>query len=189
MDLGYARVSTAGQSAEAQIDALVAAGVPADRIYTDQRSGTNRDRPGLREALKVLRPGDTLVFAKLDRLARSLSDLLDIAREVEAKGANLRSLGDPIDTTTPAGRLLFQILGAVAEMEAALIRERTQAGLAAARARGRVGGRKKALSGARLDAVRVIWRDLSIPISAIEEQFKVSRRTLFRELGPREGNQ
>lgn len=186
MLIGYARVSTDDQSLEHQLDALIGAGVDRDRIYSDKATGRHTERPGLTEALRALREGDTLVFVKLDRLARSLPDLFRLAAEVERKGVGLRSLGDPIDTTTPAGRLTFALLGAFAEFEAAIIRERTQAGLRAARARGRRGGRKPKLSGQRLEAARVLWFKTEFPASDIEDQFKVSRRTLLRLFGPRE---
>lgn len=185
MLIGYARVSTLDQHLEPQLDALVAAGVEAERIYTDKATGANSDRPGLASALKALREGDTLVVVKLDRLARSVKHLIELGETIQGKGAALRVLDAGIDTGTPVGRLTFHIIGALAEFELALIRERTQAGLRAARERGRRGGRKKKLEGAPLKLAQALWADLSIPITDIAGQLKVSRRTLFRELGPR----
>jgi DNA invertase Pin-like site-specific DNA recombinase len=185
MLLGYARVSTADQHLEGQISALVGAGVEPTRIYTDKVSGAKADRPGLSELMRTLRPGDVVVIARLDRLGRSLLDLLDLVRRIEAAGAGLRSLGETLDTTTPTGRLLFHLFGAIAEFERGLIRERTMAGLAAARARGAKPGRKPVLAGDKLALARVLWNDPAVPVSQISKQFGVSRRTLYRELGPR----
>ena len=136
--IGYARVSTAEQELEPQRRALLAAGCA--EIVEETASGADRGRPALSALLARLRPGETLVVVRIDRLARSLAHLLEVMARLEARGAKFRSLGDPIDTSGPSGTLILQILGAVAEFERALIRERTLAGLAAARARGRVGG-------------------------------------------------
>ncbi|HYE01268.1 MAG TPA: recombinase family protein, partial [Alphaproteobacteria bacterium] len=136
--IGYARVSTDEQTTDPQIDALRAAGCKT--IHREHASGADRARPELKRALDRCRRGDVLVVSRIDRLARSLSHLLETIEALDAKGAGFRSLGDPIDTTSPQGRLTLQILGAVAEFERALIRERTRAGLRAARERGRVGG-------------------------------------------------
>jgi DNA invertase Pin-like site-specific DNA recombinase len=136
--IGYARVSTGGQDLAAQREALRAAGCA--EVVEETASGGDRARPALAALLGRLGPGDTLVVARIDRLARSLAHLLEVIGRLEARGAGFRSLGDPIDTSGPSGTLVLQILGAVAEFERALIRERTLAGLAAARARGRVGG-------------------------------------------------
>jgi DNA invertase Pin-like site-specific DNA recombinase len=136
--IGYARVSTADQVDDPQLGALRAAG--CGRVFRDVASGASRQRPELARTLKTLGRGDVLVVARLDRLARSLSHLLEIVEDLERRGVGFRSLGDPIDTTSPQGRLTLQILGAVAEFERQLIRERTRAGLASARAQGRRGG-------------------------------------------------
>lgn len=144
MKIGYARVSTADQNLDLQTDALKAAG--AEKIYKDRASGSNADRIGLNDMLGHLRSGDVVIVWRLDRLARSLKDLIDTAAALEAAGVQLVSLQESIDTTTTAGKLFFQIFGALAEFERNLIIERTQAGLAAARARGIHGGRKPALS-------------------------------------------
>lgn len=136
--IGYARVSTDEQTTDAQIDALKLAGCKT--IHREHASGASRARPELKLALAHCKVGDVLVVVRIDRLARSLSHLLEIIETLDAQGAGFRSLGDPIDTTSPQGRFALQILGAVAEFERALIRERTKAGLKAARERGRVGG-------------------------------------------------
>ncbi|GAA4250781.1 helix-turn-helix domain-containing protein [Azospirillum formosense] len=185
MDLGYARVSTADQVLDAQIAALTGAGVDPSRIYTDRISGAKAERPGLAELMRSLRPGDVVVVYRLDRLGRSLLDLLDLVRRIEAAGAGLRSLHETLDTTTPTGRLLFHLFGAIAEFERGLVRERTMAGLAAARVRGAKPGRKSALTAEKLQLVRVLWADPTVPVVHIVKEFRVSRRTLYRELGPR----
>jgi DNA invertase Pin-like site-specific DNA recombinase len=136
--LGYARVSTEEQGTDPQSDALRAAG--CNLILEEHASGADRSRPVLNRLLRDIRPGDTLVVVRLDRLARSVSHLLAVIAELEAKGAHFRSLRDPVDTTSPQGMFSLQVLGAVAQLERALIAERTRAGLAAARCRGRVGG-------------------------------------------------
>ena len=136
--IGYARVSTDAQDTAAQERALKAAG--CDRVHLEQASGGDRTRPVLRGVLRDLRPGDTLVVVRLDRLARSLGHLLEVIEGLEARGAHFRSLSDPVDTASPQGKFTLQVLGAAAELERALIRERTKAGLEAARAQGRVGG-------------------------------------------------
>jgi DNA invertase Pin-like site-specific DNA recombinase len=143
MLLGYARVSTDDQDASAQVQALEAAGCQI--IFTEKASGGRWDRPELHRLLAQLRPGNTLVVWKLDRLARSLRDVLTIMDRIEKAGAGFRSLTEVIDTTTPAGRMLLQMVGAFAEFERAMLKERTQAGLAAARKEGRIGGRRPAL--------------------------------------------
>lgn len=136
--IGYSRVSTETQTNDPQIDALRAAG--CDRIFEERASGASRARPELTRALAALREGDVLVAWKLDRLARSLAHLLELVDDVQSRGAGLRILSQPIDTTSAGGRLVFQIFGAIGEFERELIRERTKSGLAAARKRGRVGG-------------------------------------------------
>jgi DNA invertase Pin-like site-specific DNA recombinase len=136
--IGYARVSTGDQNLGPQLDALKAAGCAC--IFEEHASGANRSRPQLAHALASVKPGDTLMVARIDRLARSLSHLLEIVETLRTRGAHFRSLGDPIDTTGPSGVLVLQMLGAVAEFERSLIRERVKAGIAAAKARGRAGG-------------------------------------------------
>jgi DNA invertase Pin-like site-specific DNA recombinase len=136
--IGYARVSTEEQGTDPQRDELRAAG--CDAILEEHASGTDRSRPVLARLLREIRPGETLVVVRLDRLARSVSHLLAVIEQLEASGGHFRSLRDPIDTTTPQGMFSLQVLGAVAQLERALIAERTKAGLQAARSRGRVGG-------------------------------------------------
>jgi len=143
--IGYARVSTEDQATDAQADALAAAGCAT--IFRERMSGARAARPELARAMARVGRGDVLVVARLDRLARSLSHLLSVIAELDAKGAHFRSLADPIDTTTPQGRFALQVLGAVAELERALIRERTRDGLKAARRRGRVGGNPRLKAG------------------------------------------
>src|SRR5437868_5612677 len=143
MQIGYARISTGEQTLDLQLDALKAAG--CDKVFTDTASGAKTERPGLSDALSHVRPGDVLVVWRLDRLGRSLRDLIDRLLELDQRGVGFKSLTESIDTTTPGGKLIFHIFGALAEFERDLIRERTNAGLAAARARGRLGGRKRAL--------------------------------------------
>jgi len=139
MRIGYARVSTDDQHLELQTDALNQAG--CEKSYEDRLSGARADRPGLREALKFARRGDTITVWRLDRLSRSLKDLIEMVAQLEERGIGLMSLQESIDTTSSSGKLIFHVFGALAEFERNLIRERTQAGLAAARARGRLGGR------------------------------------------------
>ncbi|WP_395459812.1 recombinase family protein (plasmid) [Azospirillum melinis] len=185
MLLGYARVSTADQHLDGQVAALVGAGVDPGRIYTDKISGAKAARPGLDELIRSLRPEDVVVIVRLDRLGRSLLDLLDLVRRIEAIGAGLRSLSEALDTTSPTGRLVFHLFGAVAEFERSLIRERTMAGLAAARERGAKPGRKPVLNETKLALIKTLWADPRVSVSHICEEFKVSRRTIYRELGPR----
>src|ERR687890_252727 len=144
MLIGYARVSTEDQNLDLQRDALETAG--CEQIYTDRVSGTKARRPGLEQALSHLRAGDTLVVWRLDRLGRSLRHLIDTVTELQEKGIGFKSLTESIDTTTSGGRLVFHIFASLAEFEREIIRERTQAGLQAARARGKTGGRPKALT-------------------------------------------
>ena len=139
--IGYARVSTTGQTLAGQVSALLAAG--ADRVVEETGSGGNRQRPVLAQLLGEIRKGDVLLVVRIDRLARSVAHLLEVIEALDAAGAGFRSLGDPVDTTTPQGKFTLQILGAVAELERALIRERTLAGLETARAAGRRGGNPK----------------------------------------------
>ena len=151
--LGYARISTPDQKLDLQLDALQASGVERDRIYTDTASGALTVRPGLLACLKALQPGNTLVVWKLDRLGRTLRQLIALAEDLKARGVAFVSLQDGIDTSTTIGQFIFHVLGALAEMERALLIERTHAGLTAAKARGRTGGRPFALKDTALDVV------------------------------------
>lgn len=178
MILGYARVSTADQTLDAQHDALKGAG--AERMFSDKLSGSLRQRPALDQLLEQLREGDVVVVTKYDRLARSLKDLLEIVDTIRSKGAGFRSLAEDIDTTTPAGRLVFHVFASIAQFERERIAERTREGLEAARRRGRVGGRPPALSPAQKEEVRRM-RDLEHrPLSEIAQLFKVSAKTVRR---------
>ena len=178
MIIGYARVSTDDQNLDAQTDALQAAG--AERIFSDKISGSMRKRPELDKLLDQVRPGDVIVVAKYDRLARSLRDLLDIVEAIKDRGAGFRSLAEDIDTTTPAGRLVFHVFASIAQFERERISERTREGLQAARVRGRVGGRPPALTTAQKAEARRMRDDEHRSISEIAQLFKVSERTVRR---------
>lgn len=144
MLIGYARVSTGDQNLDLQKNALIRA--ECEQIFEDTASGKNAKRPGLRRAIRRLRPGDSLVVWKLDRLGRSVRDLITLVSELQERGIHFRSLTDSIDTSTPAGRFFFHVMSALAEMERELIVERTRAGLAAARDQGRIGGRRRVMT-------------------------------------------
>lgn len=178
MIIGYARVSTTDQNLDAQSDALTAAG--AERIFADKISGAKRERPELVKLLDQLRPSDVVVVAKYDRLARSLRDLLDLVEVIKERGAGFRSLAEDIDTTTPAGRLVFHVFASIAQFERERIAERTKEGLQAAKARGRVGGRPPALTSAQKTEARRMRDDEQRSISEIARLFKVSERTVRR---------
>lgn len=178
MIIGYARVSTDEQNLDAQLDALK--GVGALRIFSDKISGSLRKRPELDRLLDQLRDGDVIVVTKYDRLARSLRDLLDIVEAIKERGAGFRSLAEDIDTTTPAGRLVFHVFASIAQFERERISERTKEGLDAARKRGRVGGRPPALSSAQREEVRRMRDVDGRNITEISALFKVSTKTVRR---------
>src|SRR5215210_3327481 len=178
MLIGYARVSTLDQTLALQQDALTAAG--CEQLYTDTASGARTDRPGLAQALSHLRAGDTLVVWRLDRLGRSLSHLIETVRELAARGVGFRSLQEQIDTTTSGGKLVFHVFGALAEFERDLIKERTHAGLAAARARGRLFGRPKALSPRKIEQLRTLAQDDRNTVAEICQTLGISRATFYR---------
>lgn len=178
MILGYARVSTKDQSLDGQHDALRAVG--AERVFADTITGTARNRPELDRLLKELRDGDVVVVTKYDRLARSLKDLLEIVDLIQDRGAGFRSLGEDIDTTSPAGRLVFHVFASIAQFERERIVERTKEGLAAARRRGRIGGRPPALSLAQKVEAKRMRDDDHRPIPEIAALFKVSDKTIRR---------
>jgi DNA invertase Pin-like site-specific DNA recombinase len=180
MLIGYARVSTLDQTLALQQDALTAAG--CEHLYTDTVSGSVTTRPGLTQALSHLRPGDTLVVWRLDRLGRSLAHLIDTIRELQERGVGFRSLQEQIDTTTSGGKLIFHVFGALAEFERDLIRERTHAGLAAARARGRLFGRPKALSPRKVEQLRTLAKDERTTVGEICQTLGISRATYYRHL-------
>ncbi|MFD1676442.1 recombinase family protein [Alicyclobacillus fodiniaquatilis] len=176
--IGYARVSTQDQHLELQKDALSEAG--CKRLYEDMASGAKASRPGLDEALQYLREGDTLVVWKLDRLGRSLKHLIEVVTELSERGIGFRSLQENIDTTTPGGKLFFHVFGALAEFEREIIRERTNAGLSAARARGGKGGRPKVMDEKKIERAKKLLADHSIPIDEVCAMLNVSRPTLYR---------
>ncbi|CAM98478.1 recombinase family protein [Clavibacter michiganensis] len=181
--VGYARVSTDAQDLTAQQDALQALGVSTRLIYSDKgMTGTNRDRPGLREALAACREGDTLVVTKLDRLARSLRDATDIAEELTQREVRLNLGGAVYDPTDPVGRLLFNVLGMVAEFESDLIRARTREGMAVARVRGKLKGRKPKLSPAQERHLVALHRAGDHSVSELVELFGIGRATVYRAL-------
>jgi DNA invertase Pin-like site-specific DNA recombinase len=178
--LGYARVSTTDQQPQLQVDALQQAG--CYRVFIETASGARPDRPVLKQALDQLRPGDTLVVWKLDRLGRSLRHLVDTITGLADRGVGFRSLQEAIDTTTPGGKLVFHVFAALAEFERDLIRERTQAGLAAARARGRKGGRPKLLSPERRKLAVQLYREQRHTVLEICRLMGISKPTLYSYL-------
>lgn len=179
MLIGYARVSTDDQNLDLQVDALKAAG--CERIHTDQMPGAAKSRPGLEEALRYLRPGDTLVVWKLDRLGRTVKGLVELIEALHGNGVQFRSLTDSIDTSTTAGRFFFHVMAALAQMERELIRERTNAGLKAARARGRLGGRKPKMDASKVDVARRLL-DSGVPATEVAKNLGIGRATLYRSL-------
>lgn len=178
--IGYARVSTDDQQLDLQRDALRQAGCSV--LYEDVASGKNTARPDLAACLKALRTGDTLVVWRLDRLGRSLPDLIRIVGDLETKGVAFESLTEKIDTSSATGRLVFHLFGALAEFERSLTRERTHAGLAAARARGRVGGRKPKLDDKQIREIEILLANPEITVAQILERYQVSKPTLYRAL-------
>ena len=180
MLIGYARVSTQEQDPALQLDALGKA--RCDKVFTEKASGAQRDRPQLSAALEYMREGDTLVVWKLDRLARSLRQLIETVEMLQERNVGFRSLTEAIDTTTPGGKLVFHIFASLAEFERDIILERTRAGLAAARARGKVGGRPPALDRADLVAAKALLRDPEITIAEAARRVGVSPSTLYRYL-------
>lgn len=178
--LGYSRVSTGDQDAALQDDALTAAG--CSRIFSDTASGALAERPQLAQVLDHLREGDTLVVWKLDRFGRSISHLIETVTALEKRGVGFRSLQESIDTTTPGGRLVFHVFAAMAEFERDVIRERTNAGLAAARARGRKGGRPSVMTPDKLTVARELYAGGNHTVAQIAAVVGVSRASLYRHL-------
>jgi DNA invertase Pin-like site-specific DNA recombinase len=178
--LGYARVSTADQQPQLQVDALERAG--CYRVFTETASGIRTDRPVLEQLLDQLRPGDTLVVWKLDRLGRSLRHLVDTVTNLADRGIGFRSLQEQVDTTTPGGKLVFHVFAALAEFERDLIRERTSAGLAAARTRGRHGGRPSVLTGHKLQVAQEMYASGQYTVAAIATTLGVSRTSIYRHV-------
>jgi DNA invertase Pin-like site-specific DNA recombinase len=182
--IGYARVSTDDQNASLQVDALKKAG--CIKVFTDHASGSKASRPELDRMLDQLRPSDVVVVWRLDRLGRSLRNLIDLVEELAGQGVGFRSLSESIDTTTANGRLFFSIMGALAEFERDLIRERTHAGLAAARARGRVGGRPSVMNTKKVERARKLYESRQHTVAEIAEMLNVSVATIYRHLGREE---
>ena len=180
MLVGYTRVSTQDQKPALQLDALKAAG--CEKVFKEKASGAQRDRPQLIAAIDYMRKGDTLVVWKLDRLARSMKQLIETVEDLEGRGIGFRSLTEAIDTTTSGGRLVFHIFGALAEFERSIIRERTRAGLDAAKARGRKGGRPRKLNDADLKAAHAMLADDSFTVEDVAKRLNVSLATLYRYL-------
>jgi DNA invertase Pin-like site-specific DNA recombinase len=178
--LGYARVSTTDQHPQLQVDALQDAG--CYRVFTETASGARADRPTLAQLLDQLRPGDTLVVWKLDRLGRSLRHLVDTVTGLAERGIGFRSLQEAIDTTTPGGKLVFHVFAALAEFERDLVRERTAAGLAAARARGRHGGRPSVMTAHKQQVAQEMYRSGQYTVAAIANTLGVSRASVYRHL-------
>ena len=178
--IGYARVSTDDQNLDLQHDALRKAGIVDNRLYSDTASGKDAERKELAACLKALREGDTLVVWRLDRLGRSLPDLVRIVGELEQKGVSFESLTEKIETGSAAGKLVFHVFAALAEFERNLIRERTRAGLVAARARGRAGGRKPKLTEAQIKEINEMVDAQKLPIGRIAELYGVSRTTIYK---------
>jgi len=183
MKVGYARVSTEEQNLSLQLDALQQAG--CGKIFQDKASGAKAQRPGLQEAQEYLREGDTLVVWRLDRLGRSLKDLIETVQRLEERGVGFQSLQEAIDTTTSGGKLVFHIFGALAEFERNLIRERTYAGLQAARARGRKGGRPKALDKKKQALLYQLYDERKYSVQQMCEMLGISKSTLYAYLDQR----
>jgi len=182
MEIGYARVSTDDQRLDLQIAALEKAGIPEDRIYKEHVSGVSTKRPQLTECMKAMREGDLLVVWRLDRLGRSLPDLIKILSDLQARGIGFRSLNESIDTTTAVGRMVFHMMGAIAQFERDIISERTKAGLTAARARGHRGGRKSKVTPAMLRAAKAMLLDPLITAQEAADALKIGRASLYRAL-------
>ncbi|WP_438271100.1 recombinase family protein [Shimia thalassica] len=180
MLIGYARVSTEDQNTKLQTDALSEAG--CEKVFLEKASGAQRDRPELQAALNYMREGDTLIVWKMDRLARSMRQLIDTVEDLEARRVGFRSLTETIDTTTPGGKLIFHIFGALAEFERSIIQERTKAGLKAARALGKFGGRPPSLSDQDVAAARAMLSDPELTVSEVASRLGVAASTLYRHL-------
>jgi DNA invertase Pin-like site-specific DNA recombinase len=180
MKIGYARVSTIEQNLDMQLDALKEAG--CDRVYEDKASGAKTDRQGLRSAIENLREGDTLVVYKLDRIGRSLKDLISIITDLNEKSVQIVSIKDSIDTSSASGKLMLNMLCVLADYERTLIRERTNAGLQAARARGRSGGRPSVLTAQQIKAARALYDSKQVTIDDICKQINCSKPTFYRNV-------
>lgn len=178
--IGYARVSTQDQDPELQVKALKKAG--CEKIFVEKASGAKRDRPELQAAIDYARTGDTIVVWKLDRLARSLKQLIETVEGLEGRGIGFQSLTETIDTNSPGGRLVFTIFGGLAEFERSIIKERTRAGLEAARSRGRIGGRPRSVSDEDIAAAKAMLKDPEISVRQVAKRIGCSEATLYRYL-------
>ncbi|WP_369935309.1 recombinase family protein [Ruegeria sp. A3M17] len=178
--IGYARVSTQDQDPELQVDALKRVG--CEKIFIEKASGAKRDRPELIAALDYAREADTIVVWKLDRLARSLKQLIETVENLEERGVGLKSVTETIDTTTSGGKLVFSIFAALAEFERSIIQERTRAGLESARSRGRVGGRPRSVTDEDIAAAKALLKDPDITVRKVAERIGCSEATLYRYL-------
>jgi len=178
MLIGYARVSTQDQDLQLQIDALKQIG--CEEIFTEKASGAQRNRPALKNALNYMRKGDTLVVWKLDRLARSLKQLIETIENLDKRKINFKSITEAMDTATTGGRLIYHIFAALSEFERSVILERTKAGLTAARKMGRVGGRPKSLSEQDLLEAKALLKDKNITVAQVAKRFGVSEATFYR---------
>ena len=179
MLVGYARVSTDEQNLDLQLDALKLAG--CEQLFTDKITGTAKTKEGLSEAIKYLREGDTLVVWKLDRLGRTVKGLVELVEGFQTRGVQFKSITDSIDTSTAAGRFFFHLMAALAEMERELIKERTKAGLTAARARGRLGGRKPMMDESKIDSAKQLLNS-GMTGKEVARNLGVSRATLYRAI-------
>jgi DNA invertase Pin-like site-specific DNA recombinase len=177
MLVGYARVSTGDQNLDLQISALREVG--CEKLYQDQISGTKVNRPGLSMALEVLRKNDTLVVWKLDRLGRTVKGLIDLVNQLHQKEIHFKSITDNVDTSTPAGRFFFHVMAILAQMERELMAERTKAGLAAAKAKGRVGGRKRKMTQSKIESAKQLLASGSLPRD-VAQNLGISVPTLYR---------
>jgi DNA invertase Pin-like site-specific DNA recombinase len=183
MLIGYARISTGEQNLDMQIDALKEAG--CEKVFSDETSGVKSERPGLQDALEYMREGDTFVVWRLDRLGRSLKDLVQKVEDLQSRNIGFCSLQESIDTTSPSGKFQFHVFSALAEFERDLIRERTQAGLRAARARGRMGGRPREMTPEKLKMAVKLMKDPEIPIGEICKTLGIAKSTLYRYVSPK----
>jgi DNA invertase Pin-like site-specific DNA recombinase len=179
MFIGYARVSTQDQNLELQREALSQAG--CQKLFEDKMSGTRADRPGLVKALKMLQEGDTLVVWKLDRLGRSVKQLVDLVGELHQQGVQFKSVTDAIDTGTPSGRFFFRVMASLAEMERELTVERTRAGLDVARQLGRRGGRKRKMTDSKIESAKKLLAS-GVPPKDVAKNLGVSIPTLYRHI-------
>ena len=180
VNIGYWRISTNDQNLDLQLDELKKAG--CERIFQDIASGAKSDRKGLKEAIEFARSGDVIVCWKLDRVGRSLRDLIETINTLKDRGIGFRCLTQQLDTTTPSGMLIFHVFGAMSEFERSLIQERTQAGLQAARARGRLGGRPKLDNSQRIEIAASLYNDGKVSVAEICKNLKISKATFYRDL-------